>query len=369
MRDRKQKTKSESVADALREKILSGFFHDGRLPQKAELEQHFSVSQKTIENAIEFLRSEGLVYGVRGSGLFVSSELPDKVDLTHRLVLMLLNLSGNPGGGFFDSVRDNLWRKRYYPLVCDWHYRPSSCLGHLSEINSLANSPIAGVILSGSSYWRNPFLQNHKNLKSIVTDFFDAPGKPPWGGVLTDYTAAGVLVAEKFRRAGCRRFLYVNNKYHADVPVTEDFLENHPAEQTIRGIQKSLQTGESFEVLNFTPDKKSFLRETGEFFQSGKKFDAVICAHDSLALSFGILAGQAGYEKGKDFQLCGTFNTALCKYHSSIGPFPSICMNEKLTGEKTVELLESGCADIIKLPPEIAEFDFRQVEQDFIEIK
>ena len=80
MWDRKQKTKSESVADALREKILSGFFRDGRLPQKAELNQHFSVSQKTIENAIEFLRNEGLVYGVRGSGLFVSNALPEKVN-------------------------------------------------------------------------------------------------------------------------------------------------------------------------------------------------------------------------------------------------------------------------------------------------
>lgn len=368
MWNRKQKTKSESVADALREKILSGFFRDGRLPQKAELKQHFSVSQKTIENAIEFLRNEGLVYGVRGSGLFVSNALPEKVDMTHRLVLMLLNLSGNPAVEFFDSLRDNLWRKRYYPIVCDWHYRPLSRLEHLSEINSIANSPIAGVILSGGSYWRNPFLQNHKNLKSIVTDFFDAPGKPPWGAVLTDYIAAGEAIAEKFRRAGCRRFLYINNKYHNDVPVTKDFLENHPAEQTIRGIQKSLQPGETFDIIKFTPDRNSFLRETKEFFQSGKKFDAVICAHDSLALSFGIFAEQAGYKYRKDFQLCGTFNTPLCKYYSSIGPFPSICMNEKLTGEKTVELLEAGCADIIKLPPVIAEFDFRQMEQNFIGI-
>lgn len=62
------------IAKIIEKEILGGGFElTGKLPTEYELVERFSVSRQTIRQAIAFLKSEGLVYQVQGSGTYVAS--------------------------------------------------------------------------------------------------------------------------------------------------------------------------------------------------------------------------------------------------------------------------------------------------------
>ncbi len=73
-----------SIAEALRERILSGQYAPGtRLPSEIALAHQFNVSRGTVERAIRTLVQEGLLYRQQGRGTFVSK--PDHKVLPFRL--------------------------------------------------------------------------------------------------------------------------------------------------------------------------------------------------------------------------------------------------------------------------------------------
>jgi DNA-binding transcriptional regulator YhcF (GntR family) len=60
------------IADVLREAIESDRLPSGkRLPSEAELIEHFGVARMTVRQAVQELRSEGLVHSEHGRGVFV----------------------------------------------------------------------------------------------------------------------------------------------------------------------------------------------------------------------------------------------------------------------------------------------------------
>ncbi|MFF4735109.1 GntR family transcriptional regulator [Streptomyces sp. NPDC002536] len=62
----------KQIADQLRAAIKAGEFQPGlRLPSEAELIAQFEVSQGTIRQALNLLKSEGLVHSQQGRGVFV----------------------------------------------------------------------------------------------------------------------------------------------------------------------------------------------------------------------------------------------------------------------------------------------------------
>ncbi|MEV0154554.1 winged helix-turn-helix domain-containing protein [Micromonospora sp. NPDC050686] len=71
------KAKWARLADHIREQIASGELAPGdKLPSTAELCREHGVSTIVVRQAIFALRSEGLVEGVQGVGVFVAEELP-----------------------------------------------------------------------------------------------------------------------------------------------------------------------------------------------------------------------------------------------------------------------------------------------------
>lgn len=60
------------VADILRSEIQAGRLGPGgRLPSARELQGRFGIANSTAQNAIRVLKTEGLVYAVKGKGAFV----------------------------------------------------------------------------------------------------------------------------------------------------------------------------------------------------------------------------------------------------------------------------------------------------------
>jgi GntR family transcriptional regulator len=61
------------LAAVLRAMIESGKIPPGRrLPSKKALEQHYGVSQNTVERALALLKDDGLIETSMGRGLFVT---------------------------------------------------------------------------------------------------------------------------------------------------------------------------------------------------------------------------------------------------------------------------------------------------------
>ncbi|MFC7548005.1 winged helix-turn-helix domain-containing protein [Plantactinospora sp. GCM10030261] len=61
------------LADRIREQIASGALAPGaKLPSMAEFRRDYGVSQMVVRNAVLVLKSEGLIYGVPGVGVYVA---------------------------------------------------------------------------------------------------------------------------------------------------------------------------------------------------------------------------------------------------------------------------------------------------------
>ncbi len=66
-------TKVEQVSHALRERILSGEWADGKaLPSRGQMAQEYAVSEATITGAIRSLQKEGLLRVLQGKGAYVT---------------------------------------------------------------------------------------------------------------------------------------------------------------------------------------------------------------------------------------------------------------------------------------------------------
>jgi DNA-binding GntR family transcriptional regulator len=61
------------VADRIREQIGSGELAPGaKLPSMAQLRRDYGVSEMVVRNAMIALKTEGLIYGVPGVGVYVT---------------------------------------------------------------------------------------------------------------------------------------------------------------------------------------------------------------------------------------------------------------------------------------------------------
>ncbi|MDI5937163.1 MULTISPECIES: winged helix-turn-helix domain-containing protein [Micromonospora] len=70
--------KYERVAEAIREQIRSGKLAVGdKLPSTAELKAEYDVSYGSIRGAMLVLKTEGLVEGRQGEGVYVKAKPAD----------------------------------------------------------------------------------------------------------------------------------------------------------------------------------------------------------------------------------------------------------------------------------------------------
>ena len=80
------------ISEAIEEQISRGVYLPGQqLPTEQELSKTFDVNRHTIREAIKELKHDGLVYSLRGKGIFVSSDkiiyrLSSKVQFSQTLL-------------------------------------------------------------------------------------------------------------------------------------------------------------------------------------------------------------------------------------------------------------------------------------------
>ncbi|HCG48327.1 MAG TPA: hypothetical protein DE060_03855, partial [Lentisphaeria bacterium] len=229
MRSRKDQTKTELVVNTLREGILHGQFPNGNLPSKLELAEHFKVSHRTIDCALKLLRTEGLIRGVRGTGIFINQKMSDVSNLTHRLILMVLPKDTFHESEPYSSLRAEVFRNGLFPINLSLLSGPEeeTTLFERASLTQLLRSPIRGVVYSGRSYWRAPFLDSWKNLRSVGLVHFDAEGEAPGSTVLIDFESGGYKMARHMIERGCKKLLVFYGRIGADVPKSEEYWKRH----------------------------------------------------------------------------------------------------------------------------------------------
>lgn len=73
--------RARQVADVLRRQVLRGLHADGPLPGEDELAADFAVSRNTAREALDRLRTEGLITRIPGRGTFVvAGKFPHSID-------------------------------------------------------------------------------------------------------------------------------------------------------------------------------------------------------------------------------------------------------------------------------------------------
>ncbi|MDG3085201.1 PLP-dependent aminotransferase family protein [Vibrio hannami] len=71
-------SKQEALFQAIRDKIVSGLWHKGgKLPSSRQLAEELSVSRNTVTLVYEQLVAEGYIESKRGSGFYITLELPE----------------------------------------------------------------------------------------------------------------------------------------------------------------------------------------------------------------------------------------------------------------------------------------------------
>lgn len=64
----------QQLAAILRAQIADGTIQPDRpIPSKRSLIEQYEVGARTVDRAVDLLRGEGLIYTVRGKGLFVKA--------------------------------------------------------------------------------------------------------------------------------------------------------------------------------------------------------------------------------------------------------------------------------------------------------
>ena len=73
--------------DAIRQMVLTGGLRPGdRLPASRELAEMLDVSRVTVSLTYDQLTAEGYLHARRGSGTFVSSQIPDALGEASRVL-------------------------------------------------------------------------------------------------------------------------------------------------------------------------------------------------------------------------------------------------------------------------------------------
>ena len=83
----------KQIANELRRNIRNGIYQkDNQLPKQAELAELYQTSRVTIQKALNILHAEGLIYGKKGTGTYISqknSKLDYNSDVYHGLTKRL----------------------------------------------------------------------------------------------------------------------------------------------------------------------------------------------------------------------------------------------------------------------------------------
>lgn len=355
-----QQTKTGLIAEKLRQSILNGEFPDGRLPSKKDLISYFEVSHQTIDLVLKRLREEGLIRGVRGTGIFVNQQIPDVNNLTHRLVLILMPKYSIYETEPYDALRAEALRRGLFPINLNMpDPLDKISLQETASMTQLLRAPICGVIYMGRSYWRHPFLDQWKNLRSAGLIHFDADRLPPGSTIETDFFAAGYQLARHMIGKGAKKLLIYFSFIRSDVPKSAEYWERHPSTLMQQGAAKAAAEAglpvpqKLFQQRRDDSDSANWDDEIKSISDGGA--DGIICGTDGLAYNLIAAAVERGIKVPEDLLVSGCYDNAWGNNFEY--KITTVNINAEELSRKAFDCLAAGGVHRLKVTPKII---FRQ---------
>lgn len=353
MINKKRTTKAERITNDIRAMIRRDAFLNGRLPSKKDLMVHYQVSHQTIDTVLRNLREEGLIRGVRGTGIFINTTPVAAVNLTSSMVLMFMPDCTPYENEPYRALRSTALKYEMLPIHINM---PTPTLPlSLQEraiLTQLLRAPIKGVLYNGRSYHRHRFLDDWKNIRSVALMLFDSDTECPGSSLLMDGKTNGALVAQHLIDCGCRKLLFISSYIAPDVPVTAQYLENHIDTQTFSGVcAKAKACGIAMpEKISMpapgSPSSKDFF---SKILTQG--YDGIACCTDSIAYGLCKAARNDDIPIPEKIKIAACYETGMAMdFEFAITALSYDWLD---VAEKALHILEAGGVQHLKLTPVI----------------
>lgn len=339
--------------NVLREEILNGKFPDGRLPSKLSLIEHFQVSQQTIDIVLKRLRNEGLIYGVRGTGIFINQKIESVSNLTHRLVLMLLPIYQPYEGEPYDSLRQEALKRCLLPINIKLPHREEmQSLQEQATINQMLSAPIHGMLYDGSDYMYHSFLKQCRNLRSVGLILINSIEPPLGSTVLLDFKTGAFRLAKHLYQKSAKKVLVFCSYISPETPKDPAYWKRHISTNFLTGASMAAQEGGFPKPDLMFQENKEYITDE-EMLRIARNYDTVICNTDTLAYSLIKKANSLGIRVPEDLMVSGSYNTI---WSSKLDlKITTLTQNPLDLSRKAFEILEAGGIHHELVVPEIIE--------------
>lgn len=136
--------KCERLSEILRDKITSGVIGFGeKMPSENTLAEQYNMSRQVVRQAIEILRSEGLVESLQGSGTYVKNDVRGKGSPSSVSVILPYD-DDYIFGSFINGIHATLSR---YGYIVELHITHNDPYEEERVLTSVLNNMPAGIII------------------------------------------------------------------------------------------------------------------------------------------------------------------------------------------------------------------------------
>ncbi|NMA19079.1 MAG: GntR family transcriptional regulator, partial [Lentisphaerae bacterium] len=234
-------TKTSTVANLLREKILSGEFPDGRIPGERELAASMKVGRVTIRRALSILENERMVERYRRNGTFVQGKVaPPKQQ--NGTVGLILRTEGHFFSDLYRVLLTELTQNGF--VVQSVNVYGIGNPKHRSSIDraawQLLGADLAGLVIDGYDNDFFPYIEEFKKKHPIFIDFFDSGTRLKSTGVWFNYEHAGYLAGKYLIESGAQHPLLMPNPLLPSVRFCQEAYERHKEKFIIDGFSRAL---------------------------------------------------------------------------------------------------------------------------------
>ncbi|OQA87283.1 MAG: HTH-type transcriptional repressor PurR [Lentisphaerae bacterium ADurb.Bin242] len=335
-------TKTCSIANLLRDKILSGDFPDGRIPGERELAVSLNVGRVTVRSALSLLENERLIERYRHNGTFVrgGTVAPKRNNGT---IGLLLRTEGHLYSDLYHALLTEFTRNGF--TVQSVNTSGFDDPKHRPSINraagQLLDADLAGLVIDGYENGAFPYIEDFKKRHPIFIDFFDSGAFPESTGVWFDYEQAGYLAGKYLTGRGVRHPLLVPSYLPFSVRFYPEAYARHREKFIIDGFSRALsEAGLDPALYIMDPcfergvSRENFFREIVTSPQLMP--DGFFAAADAWVVRFLKIAEEEGRKIPARFPLIGCNNTPWSS-GEALRAFSSIDFNLNIMVDKIIE--------------------------------
>lgn len=316
-----------SVANSLRDGILSQGTQAGRLPTEGELCKSYGVSPITVRKAMEILTAERLIVRTPRRGTFVVPPSERVVRQTAGLNVAF-NVAATPGTGAFLSL-EMLGASEFLDTH-DMHVVIKTGPEDLSTtpgfVPSLLRARAAGFLCHSPGYEISHLLvQNAMEAALPVVLLNDHIEDLPVDYVTCDNVLGGALAADYLVSLGHRRLAFLSATDHTTQRDRWEGLRGRALQAGAEAHSFAARQGELpalIERLQLTP----------------QRITAVFCGHDALASTLIQELLRRGLRVPDDVSVVGYDNsTDLCE-HAAV-PMTTVAQPAREMGARAAQFL------------------------------